>query len=189
MPLDLSTTRTFRLRSSTDGLVAIGRIVKPHGLHGELAVDPLSDVPDRFAVGISVTVGSQQTRIASSRPHQGRHLIQFDHVRDRTGAEQLRGELVYADPIDESNFPTYFAHELVGLRVVGVDGQPLGFVTALIELPDAAEYDLLEVDDGTGTIWLLPTVEDFVDVRVDEDGKLLQLTHPPDGLLDVQSPS
>jgi 16S rRNA processing protein RimM len=65
--------------------------------------------------------------------------------------------------VDLSDSETYFAHELVGMAVRDVDGRDLGTVSALIELPEAAGYDLLEVCATTAT-WLLPAADDLVEV-------------------------
>ncbi|MDP9023530.1 MAG: hypothetical protein M3N57_12700, partial [Actinomycetota bacterium] len=56
---------------------------------------------------------------------------------------------------------------------------------ALIELPAAAEYDLLEVRRHDDSTWLLPAVEDYVGIDEDPDGtERLVVTSPPPGLLD-----
>lgn len=167
----------------TPDLVVVGRIVKPHGIRGELAVDVLSDVPGRLDAGTEVVVDGARRTIRSSRVHQGRVLITFDGVPDRTAAEQLRGATVEAEPVDLADSDVYWAHELVGMAVVSETGQPLGIVTDLIELPDTAGYDLLEVDLD-GTTWLLPAADDLVEVAVTpDDVEVLVVVDPPAGLL------
>jgi 16S rRNA processing protein RimM len=163
--------------------VLIGRIVKAHGIRGEVVVHPLSDVPGRFDVGTEVVVGDTPRPIVGSRPHQGRLLVAFEGVADRSAAERLRGAAIRGAPVDLADSETYFAHELVGMAVRHVDGRALGIVSALIELPEAAGYDLLEVahDDAT---WLLPAAEEFVEVVEEEDGTLVLVVDPPDGLID-----
>ncbi len=169
----------------TPELVTIGRIVKPHGIHGEVAVDVLSDVPGRFDAGTEVHVGGRAATIASSRPHQGRMLLRFDHVTDRTSAELLRGRELTAPPVDLGDSDTFYVHELVGLPVRDDGDRLLGTVDALIELPSAAGYDLLEVAREDGTTWLLPAVDDLVEVEEDGAGSLLlRVRDLPDGLLD-----
>ncbi|MEX0952347.1 MAG: ribosome maturation factor RimM [Nitriliruptoraceae bacterium] len=163
--------------------VLIGRIVKPHGIRGEVAVDVLSDVAGRFDAGTSVDVDGRLRRIDTVRPHQGRLLIRFDGVPDRTAAEGLRGGRIEADAADVSDHDHWFVHELIGMDVVGEHGEALGTVTNWIELPDAAAYDLLEVDDG-GRTWLLPAVEDYVVVDDTRDPHVLRLVDPPEGLVD-----
>jgi 16S rRNA processing protein RimM len=166
-------------------LVTIGRVVKPHGIRGEVAVHVLSDVPGRFDAGTTVVLGGRATLVESSRAHQGRMLVRFDGVTDRTAAELLRGRLIEAEPAELAGSDTYYAHELVGMAVVAEDGRDLGAVSALIELPPAAGYDLLEVRRVDGSRWLLPAVDDYVEVRPDDRGvEQLIVVDPPEGLID-----
>jgi 16S rRNA processing protein RimM len=183
-----STVPTSPEDTLTDELVTIGRIVKPHGLRGEVAVDVLSDVPGRFDVGVEVQVDGRPATIATSRPHQGRILVRFDHVTDRSAAELLRGHTIIAPGVDLSESETYFVHELIGMIVVDDDDRSLGHVAALVELPPAADYDLLEVQRADGSTWLLPAVDDFVVIDEDEHGtERLRVTDPPEGLLDPEA--
>lgn len=169
----------------SDELVAIGRVVKAHGIRGEVAVHVLSDVPGRFDPGAAVHLEGRSATIETSRPHQGRMLVRFAGVTDRNAAERLRGQLIEAPPADVSDSETYYAHELIDMAVVAEDGAVLGTVSALIELPGAAGYDLLEVMRADGSTWLLPAAEEFVEVDAADDGaERLRLVDPPAGLLD-----
>jgi len=170
---------------STDERVEVGHVAKAHGLRGEVSVYLTSDVPDRLAEGTRVWVAGRETTVASNRPHQGRPLIRFAHVRDRSGAEALRGALVEAAPIDPDDLDFYLASELVGLRVVDAEGAVLGTVTALLEMPPVAGYDLLEITRPGGGTWLLPAADELVEVIEREDGSLeLVAAELPDGLVD-----
>lgn len=194
---------------ASDDLVTIGRVVKAHGIRGEVAVHLLTDLDERFAPGVKVRVGNLDVRVAASRPHQGRMLVQFEGVTDRTAAERLRGADIKAEPLDLDDHEHFFAHELMGLVVVDAEGGDLGTVSALIELPDAAGYDLLEVTRADGAAWLLPASDDIVEVELDDEptevdtdvhhgagtaghsreaagqsGMRLVVTNPPVGLLD-----
>ena len=85
-------------------LVQIGRVIKPHGVRGEVVVDATTDDPaGRFAVGTPL-VGKQSGRerdltVKSMRPHQGRLLVFFEEVPDRNDAETLRGMRFFAPPV------------------------------------------------------------------------------------------
>lgn len=166
-----------------EAAVLIGRVVKAHGIRGEVVVQVLSDVEGRFDVGTDVMVGDTHRTIAASRAHQGRLLLAFEGVHDRTAAERLRGAAVLGAALDLEDSETFFAHELVGLVVRHIDGRHLGTVSALIELPEAAGYDLLEVEAEDGT-WLLPAADDLVEVEVEESGALVLVVDPPEGLID-----
>ncbi|MFA9431296.1 ribosome maturation factor RimM [Egicoccus sp. AB-alg2] len=166
-------------------LVVVGRVVKAHGIRGEVVVEVLSNVPGRFDAGATVFLAGTRRTIAGSRPHQGRLLVRLDGVPDRTAAELLRGASLEAPAADVSDEDTYYAHELVGMAVVGEDGAALGVVRSLVELPEAAGYDLLEVARTDGSTWLLPAVDDYVEVEDAPDGgERLRLVDPPAGLVD-----
>ncbi|MEX2504134.1 MAG: ribosome maturation factor RimM [Egicoccus sp.] len=166
-------------------LIAVGRVVKAHGIRGEVVVDVLSDVPGRFDAGATVVMAGKPRTIASSRPHQGRLLVRFDGVGDRSVAELLRGFVLEAPAADVSDEDNYYAHELIGMTVVDADGADLGTVSALIELPESAGYDLLEVSRADGTSWLLPAVDDYVEVDDAPDGgERLRVVDPPEGLIE-----
>jgi 16S rRNA processing protein RimM len=165
--------------------VVVARVVKAHGIRGEVSCQVLSDVPDRLEVGTSVLLGDTPTVVVASRPHQGRLLLRFEGITDRNGAELLRGREIRAEPLDVEEHDAYFVHELVGMAVVDANGGPLGEVVGLVELPAAAEYDLLEVERPGGGRWLLPAVDDYVEVDVDDAGQeRLMVVEPPEGLLD-----
>lgn len=169
---------------AADDVVVIGRVVKPHGINGEVVVAPQSDVTDRFAPGVQLGVGDTSHVIADSRDHKGRLLVSFRDVTDRNGAEALRGATVTGPRVDLSDTDHWFAHELVGMDVVTEDGRWWGEVVDVAELPQVAGYDLLEVDLD-GSRWLLPDDDALVEVGTDGDtGRdLLIVIDPPVGLL------
>lgn len=166
-----------------DEHVVIGRVVKAHGIRGEVVVYPLSDVPGRFDPGVEVVIDGVARTITASREHQGRLLLGLAGVVGRDAAERLRGQALLAEPVDLSDAETFFAHELVGCEVVHVDGRALGVVSALIELPPAAGYDLLEVE-REGASWLLPCADDLVEAVEADDGTITLVVDPPEGLVD-----
>lgn len=168
--------------------IEVGRVVKPHGLKGEVAVDLLTDRPDvRFAPGATVLLDGEPVEVATSRPHQGRWLVRFEGTSDRTQAERLRGASLVGEPLEgDDETDTFWVHELVGMQVLTEDGELLGEVTDHVELPPAAGYDLLEVArSGGGQPLLLPAVDELVEAREDEDGSVvLVVVDPPPGLID-----
>lgn len=105
-------------------------------------------------------------------------------MTDRSAAELLRGAELAAPPLDPDELDTYLAAELVGARVVDRDGTELGTVSALIELPSAAGYDLLEVTRPDGTTWLLPSADELVEAVETEGGLELVAGDLPVGLVD-----
>jgi len=179
------TTREPTTGGASDERVEVGRVVKAHGLRGEVVVFVDSDVPDRLAVGTPVWVAGRATTVATVRPHQGRELIRFAHINDRTGAELLRGAIVEAAPLDPEDLDVYLVTELVGRAVRTPEGETLGTVTALVEMPPVAGYDLLEVTRDDGTTWLLPAADELVEVvELGAGERELVVRELPDGLVE-----
>lgn len=168
-----------------DDLVTVGSIVKPHGIRGEVVVAPLTDLTEeRFAPGEHVRAGRRRLVVEASRPHQGRLLVAFEGIADRTDAERLRGLELTAERRDPQESDVYLASELTGMEVRSEHDDVLGTVQALIELPESAGYDLLEIVREDGTTWLLPAVDEYMTVEQGDGGEYLKLSNPPAGLVD-----
>jgi 16S rRNA processing protein RimM len=162
--------------------LTVARVGKAHGLRGEVALDLRTDDPEaRLGVGTRLEtrpVGAGPLTVGGVRVHQGRWLVAFEGVRDRTGAEALRGvELVVeVEASDEED--AWYPHELAGLRAEDTDGRELGRVEGLEHLP---AHDALVLREPDGTRTLVPFVRQIVPV-VDVPGGRVVLD-PPGGLL------
>src|ERR1700722_14941416 len=77
----------------------VGRIGRAHGLTGEVRVELWTE-DSRLAPGSVLTTDRGPLTVTSSRPHQDRHLVQFEGVTDRHGAQALSGLLLRAAPIE-----------------------------------------------------------------------------------------
>ena len=152
-------------------LLEVGRIAKAHGLRGEVAVLLTTDRLERLEPGSRLHTRTGVLEVASSRPHQGGHLVTFVGVSDRTGAEALRGLVLQAEPLDDAD--ELWVHDLVGRSVVEVDGTVRGTVTALEVNPAS---DLLVLD--TGALVPLRFVVDDADPR-------RLVVDVPEGLFDL----
>ena len=153
--------------------LVVGRIGRAHGLHGEVAVTFSSNRPERTAPGAVLYAGERELVVDAARPHQGRMLVRFAGVEDRTAAERLLGVELTADPLagdaDVLDDDELWVHEVVGAEVVDRAGAPVGRVTAVEANP---AHDLLVLDGGV----LVP----MVFVVEQRDGVLV--IDPPDGL-------
>ena len=96
-------------------LLEIGKILKPHGLNGEVIVSLSTNRTDRLNPGSVVNTEEMELRIKASRPHAKNFIVQFNGIENREKAEELRGEFLYAESINDG---TIWAHELVGAKVV-----------------------------------------------------------------------
>lgn len=162
----------------TGDRVVVGRVMKAHGIRGEVSIDVLSDIPERFAPGATVELDDRELTVESARPHQGRLLVKFEQVADRTAAEALRGaELTIGEerlaPLGQWS---YYPHQLEGLRVVDEKGADLGTFAEALEGP---ANDIWVVRTARGEV-MVPAVRAVV-VSVDLDAGVIMLS-PPEGL-------
>jgi 16S rRNA processing protein RimM len=149
---------------SSDEWVAIGLITAMFGIRGEVRVQPLTDFPERFLQTQKVYVGEElvERRVLGARLHQQIVVLRLGGVETANDAEALRNRKLYIPASELITLPPdhYYLHDLVGLRVVHVDGTPLGAVRDVIQ---AAGNDLLVIQDArTGKDVLLPAVKAFV---------------------------
>ncbi len=172
--------------------LVVGRVVKAHGITGELVVDVRTDDPGaRFAPGSVLLLkprgrdqGGREVVVDSVRPHGGRLLLRLDGVVDRDGAEALRGGLFV---IDSAELPPiadpdeFYDHQLEGLSVRTVDGHEVGSV---IEVLHTGAGELLSVRAGEGREVLVPFVSAIVTSVSLVDG-VIEID-PPEGLLDLE---
>jgi 16S rRNA processing protein RimM len=158
--------------ASADGLLEVGRIMKAHGLRGEVVVDALSNRPERFAAGSVLHADGRPLVVESGRPHQQRWLVLFAGISDRTTAERMRGTTLRGAPLGELPADEYWVHELIGRRVATVDGEPVGAIAAVEANPAS---DLLVLDNGR----LVPSV--FI-TEITADTVVVD---PPAGLFDL----
>jgi 16S rRNA processing protein RimM len=122
----------------------VGRVVRPHGLSGEVVVDFVSNRAERSMPGSTFVTDGGELRIESSRPFRHRWLVHFAGVHGIDAAEALRDRTLRAPPLDDPS--ALWVHELVGSAVYDdVDGARLGMVTAVVANPVS---DLLELDGG-----------------------------------------
>lgn len=165
--------------------VAIGKIVKPHGVRGAALVFSFTEHEERFAVGETVYLsptpeGNRDVRsvtVTSSRVHKGRQLIELDRFEDRTQVEQRVGWYLVIpwEQADAAREPDeFFVHALVGHEVRSEVGERLGEVSE-VHMTDGPP--LLEIRAEDGRRRLLPFVREFVHGVEDE----VVLVEPPAG--------
>jgi len=171
--------------------LVVGRITRPHGVRGELAVEVRTDDPDlRVAAGVVLATepaAAGPLTVTGTRWHSGRLLVRFAGVEDRNSAEDLRGTLLVVDSgdLEDPTDPDEFRdHQLIGLRVVGPGDEQVGTVDDVLH----SGQDLLVVAGSgarVGAEILIPFVSAIVS---DVDVAAGQLrVDPPPGLLDPEA--
>ena len=148
----------------------VGRIVKAHGLKGQVLVDLWSDRTERLAAGETLLSERGPLMVIASAAHQARFIVSFEGVATREAAERLRGVVLSAPRIDDDS--VIWIDQLFGAEVVDTTGTSRGVVVDVEANPAS---DLIALDSGA----LVPLT--FV-VSVDPNRRVV--IDPPDGLFE-----
>lgn len=165
--------------------MAVGRILRPHGVRGELKVEVWSDVEDRFDPGtelhLDVHGHGRRVRIEQVRPERGNLLVRLEGVTDRELAEELRGGRFEVDSEDVPEAPEgfYYHFQLVGCTCSDAGAGVLGEVVEVVE--DGGGF-LLRVENE-GRSLLVPFVDAFLET-VDVEAQRIEL-RLPEGLITI----
>jgi 16S rRNA processing protein RimM len=153
------------LRRSGPVRIAVGKIVKPFGIKGELVVQAMTDDLGRLGRLGSAWYSrgkdaASEVRVERVRLGQRGVCIKLAGVEDRTGAEHLVGGFLYVDEAEAQQPPEgrYFIHDIVGLEVFDQNEHCIGAVTDVLKLPG---HDVYVVTMGSREV-MIPAVREFV---------------------------
>jgi len=140
--------------------LVVGKLRRPHGVHGELWMDVLTDFPERLKPGLTVYAGEdhQVFHIRRCRSYGRSLLVTFEEFSDPDKAGALRNELLSVRSEDIPDLPEgeYYHHQILGLHVVGENGDNLGTV---IDILETGANDVCVVRQESGAELLLPIVD------------------------------
>jgi 16S rRNA processing protein RimM len=167
-------------------------VVKTQGRRGEVAVEILSDVPDRFSVGMKLLVlpresnaDRRELELEELWPHKGLLVLKFAGVDSISEAELLVGCELQVPRSQRSELRSGWTYmsDLVGCTVLD-HGREIGRIEDVQF--GAGEAPLLIVRDGAATPAEIPFAEAYLD-GVDLDRKQVRMKLP-EGLLEVNAP-
>ena len=182
--------RETRNTKHADALLIVGKVLRAHGVQGELKVAPETDDPQRFEALERVYVGGRPEGAREHAVEAVRYqptkrglvvLLRLADVASPEAVEALRGLWVYAREADLPPLEAdeVFLHDLVGLDVVTEAGERVGTVRDVLE--GSAHPLYLVARDGRPDV-MIPAVPEFV-ADVDPDAGRLTI-RPIEGLLD-----
>ena len=167
-------------------MVTVGRIGRPHGLRGDVTVNPETDfVEERFEVGATLWVrsarGDEALTIGAFRLQGGRPVVGFEgfaRIEDveRLAGLELRVPEAALQPLGEHQ---YYRHQLVGCVVETTGGARVGEVE---RVDGGISGSLLVVGGARGEI-LVPFTQ-AICVDIDVAAKRIRI-EPPEGLLEL----
>ena len=167
----------------SDDLLLVGRVARPHGIRGQVIVNPDTDfMDDRFRVGQILMAGpadrTVDREIVAVRFHQGRPIVAFAGIETMDDAEALAGAELWLRQSALAPLPegTFYRHDLVGCEVRDTGDRLVGRVTAV---EGTLERSYLVVDGDV----MIPLVE-HICLRVDMPARRV-IVSPPPGLIEL----
>ena len=157
-------------RSTSDDDLVVGYILGPHGVRGEVRIDPRTDVPDRFRAGAVLQCDDiGPLTVLGVRGEAAKPIVQFEGYDSRVAAESLRRRFlrVARGESRRATAGAFLWADIVGAAVETPEGTPLGTVREMLR---AGENDVLVIADESGRERLLPMLESVVKV-VDVDAR------------------
>jgi len=164
-------------------VITVGRVVRPHGLKGDVVVESATDFAEtRFRKGARVTTSTNGVlTIAASRPQGDRWVIRFTGLDSIEAVEALRDVELQIEPDALGALPAgqYYLHDLIGCTVETAEGQVVGPVAIVYT---GAAQAVLGITGPAGEI-LVPLAGEICR-EVDVAARRIVIV-PPEGLLDV----
>jgi 16S rRNA processing protein RimM len=166
-------------------------VVKTQGRRGEVAAEILSDVRDRFSVGMQLLVlpreagHRRELEVEELWPHKGLLVLKFAGIDSISEAEALVGCDLQVPRSQRSQLETGWSYvsDLVGCVVLDYDRE-IGRIEDVQF--GAGEAPLLIVRDAAAKLVEIPFAEAYLE-SVNINGKQVRMKLP-EGLLEVNAP-
>ncbi len=167
-------------------------MVKTQGRRGEVASEILSDIPERFTIGMRLMALPREAEgrrrgleVEELWPHKGMLVLKFAGVDSISDAEVLVGSELQVPRSERSKLQTgwNYVSDLVGCMVLD-HSKDIGRIEDVQF--GAGEAPLLVVRDIKARLLEVPFAEAYLD-RVDVQQKQVHMTLP-EGLLEVNAP-
>ncbi|MHB8625952.1 MAG: ribosome maturation factor RimM [Aggregatilineales bacterium] len=184
-------------RPAVPRYLVLAKVLRPHGVRGELSVQVITDFPERFRELEKIYLGTSADRpdrlrayaIDSARPQKttkqgGTWLLRLHGIDDRDAADLLREQYVFvaidqAVPLAEDEV---YLFQVIGLQAETPQGEALGRVVDIIE---TGANDVYVIRGSAYGEVLIPAVNGVVLAIEVEAGRML--VDPPPGLLPDQA--
>ena len=129
--------------SADERLLDVGRIIKAHGLKGQVLVWLTTDRTERLDPGTRLDTDRGELVVLSAAAHQDRYIVSFDRIVTRDDAERWRGTVLRATRVDDDD--VIWIDELYDAEVFDAQGVRRGVVVDVEANPAS---DLLVLDSG-----------------------------------------
>ncbi len=167
--------------------ILIGKVIKAHGLRGEIKINPFSGQPTNLNHYPKLVLVNKEGQLSSNLAVQKSRatgkitIVKLAEVDDRNGAEKLcgMGVLIHKDDLPQLGENEFYYHQFINLTVKTDKGIELGIVSNIFS---NGAQDIMEIE-GTDRQYLVPILKDII---VSHDDNCIIIAPPP-GLLDLSN--
>jgi 16S rRNA processing protein RimM len=145
-----------------DNLIAVARITIPHGVRGEVKLQPLTDFPRRFEeTDFLLLADGTRLILESARLQKDTVLAKFRGMDTPEVWIPFRHQELYVTedqlmPLPQGQF---YIHQIIGIDVFDESGKPLGKVINVLQ---TGSNDVYVVKATGGEEILLPAIDTVV---------------------------
>lgn len=177
----------MKKKSSEHKLVSCGKVGRAVGLKGEFRIQVSTDdlnLNNGDPVFIGTETNNKKYTIAALRKQGRFSIISLDEIQSREDAFAITGKelFVYDDLLPDLSEDEYYHHQILGLRVVTVEGQELGEVFNILRTGANDVYEIKKI--GEKKEILIPAIKDVI-VSIDIEKKLMTI-RPLEGMIDEE---
>ena len=143
-------------------LIAVARITTPHGVRGEVKLQPLTDFPHRFAETESLLLADGTRMVLeSARLQRDTVLAKFKGMDTPEAWIPYRRQDLFISEDSLMPLPDgmYYIHQIIGLEVVDESGAVQGTVGDVLQ---TGSNDVYVVKTSDGKEILLPAIDTVV---------------------------
>jgi len=150
-----------------ENLIAVARITTPHGVRGEVKLQPLTDFPHRFEeTEYLLLANGTRLVLESARVQKDTVLAKFQGMDTPEAWVPFRHQELFVTEDSLMPLPPgqYYIHQIVGLEVVDESGAVQGTVGDVFQTGSNDVYVVKTSDDKEILLPAIDTVVKSIDV-------------------------
>jgi 16S rRNA processing protein RimM len=163
-----------------NNMICVGKILKPHGIKGEIKLLPLTDyIDERFKIGNSLYIKDKAGNfnvyyIENYKIFKKNIILKLKGLYDINSVEDLINQYIYITEKDLHPLQkgSYYIYQIIGLNVYEENGEYLG---KIVEINKTGSNDVYIVKKD-GKEMLLPALKKVVkNINIKEKTMLVKL--------------
>ena len=167
--------------------IRIGRVLRPHGLQGEVRVEAHTARKENFLAFTKIFLaapnedGKKEYQVAKARLSGTALVLSLTGIGNIEAAESLRNHTIWLDSVDLPGLAPdeFYLHTLMGKEAYADDGTPLGRISAVL---DTGAHPVLVLRHNARE-FLIPAVAAFIA----QIGTATVVFTLPQGLLEINA--